>query len=210
MKLPIWRPRTHQSRWPNRSPPGPCSWLAEWSPNAPMRRARPATAATHLPLEVEPAWRPLRELSAATQPARVGLHGADQPVPKRPKRPRRKCRAPKHDVLSALSRRMRSSGRLVRTRCEVWPRARICSRSRRRNRSTSPSDRRLGRPQESAFCSETRAHLRVSGRVSAGHFSATRTRPARSAVDFGPKRRFRPVPAPSEAHYARRTGRGPR
>ena len=210
MKVPIRRITTHRSRWPNRSPCSPCSWLAEWAPNAPTRRARPAMAATHLPLEVEPAWRPLRELSTAPQPTRVWLHGAGQPVPKRPKRPRRKRRAPKHDVLSALSRRMRSSGRLVRTRCEVWPRARICSRSRRRNRSTSPRGRRLGRPRESAFPSETQAHLRVSGRVSAGHFSDTRTRLARSAVDFGPKRRFRPVPAPSEARYSRRTGRGPR
>ena len=209
MKVPIRRITTHWSRWPNRSPCGPCSWLAEWAPNAPTRRARPATAVTPLPLEVEPAWRPLRELLTAPQPTRVWLR-TGQPVPKQPKRPRRKCRAPKHDVLSALSRRLRSSGRLVRTRCEVWPRARICSRSRRRNRSTSPSDRRLGRPRESALPSETQARLRVSGRVSAGHFSATRTRPARSAVDFGPKRRFRAVPAPSEAHYGSRTGRGPR
>ena len=172
----------------------------------PERPDTPCTAGhavTHLPLEVEPAWRPLRELSTAPQPTRVWLHGAGQHVPKRPKRPRRKCRAPKHDVLSALSRRMRSSGSAVRSRCEVWPRARICSRSRRRNRSTSPRGRRLGRPRESALPSETQAHLRVSGRVGAGHFSATRTRPARSAVDFGPKRRFRPVPAPSEARDVR-------
>ena len=109
-------------------------------------------------------------------------------MPKWPKRPRRKCRAPKHDVLRArLSRRLRSSGRLVRTRCEVWPRARICSRSRRRNRLTSPSGRRLGRPRESAFPSETQAHLRVSGRVCAVISRLPALRPARSAVDFGPK-----------------------